>query len=227
MPNHIYDKDNLIRRLEAYLGKTFEEIDNKGMFKHVQDFNLQKGIAGSIVEQCIFEYPPDTKQEADLIIVDGTENVKTELKTTGMLIQEKPRRHYIAKEPMSITAVGVYDIAEQEFETSHFWQKLEHMLIIYYYYVANHAVSAYEYKDFPVVGYEFHEFSAEDVEVLKNDWEHVRALCAKVVSHHSGPRDKSWKAAVKQEYIDVHGELRRVLKAIVLAINPNRSNKSI
>ena len=125
MPNHIYDKDNLIRRLEAYLGKTFEEIDNKGMFKHVQDFNLQKGIAGSIVEQCIFEYPPDTKQEADLIIVDGTENVKTELKTTGMLIQEKPRRHYIAKEPMSITAVGVYDIAEQEFETSHFWQKLE------------------------------------------------------------------------------------------------------
>ena len=182
MPNHIYDKDNLIRRLEAYLGKTFEEIDNKGMFKHVQDFNLQKGIAGSIVEQCIFEYPPDTKQEADLIIVDGTENVKTELKTTGMLIQEKPRRHYVAKEPMSITAVGVYDIAEQEFETSHFWQKLEHMLIIYYYYAANHAVSAYEYKDFPVVGYEFHEFSAEDVEVLKNDWEHVRALCAKVVS---------------------------------------------
>lgn len=111
MPNHIYDKDNLIRRLEAYLGKTFEEIDNKGMFKHVQDFNLQKGIAGSIVEQCIFEYPPDTKQEADLIIVDGRENVKTELKTTGMLIQEKPRRHYVAKEPMSITAVGVYDIA--------------------------------------------------------------------------------------------------------------------
>ena len=88
MPNHIYDKDNLIRRLEAYLGKTFEEIDNKGMFKHVQDFNLQKGIAGSIVEQCIFEYPPDTKQEADLIIVDGRENVKTELKTTGMLIRK-------------------------------------------------------------------------------------------------------------------------------------------
>ena len=45
----------------------------------------------------------------------------------------------------------------------------------------------------------------------------MRALCAKVVSHHSGPRDKSWKAAVKQEYIDVHGELRRVLSYIDLA----------
>lgn len=217
MSDHIYDKNALIRRLEAYLGKTLEMIDNKGMFDHVQDFNLQKGIAGSIVEQCIFEYPPDTKQEADLIIVDGSENVKTELKTTGMLIQEKPKRHYVAKEPMSITAVGVYDIAEQEFETSHFWEKLEHMLIIYYYYAATHAVSAYEYKDFPVVGYEFHEFSDDDVEVLKNDWEHVRSLCAEVVSHHSGPRDKKWKAAVKQEYIDVHGQLRRVLSYIDLA----------
>ena len=94
MSDHIYDKNALIRRLEAYLGKTLEMIDNKGMFDYVQDFNLQKGIAGSIVEQCIFEYPPDTKQEADLIIVDGSENVKTELKTTGMLIQEKPKRHY-------------------------------------------------------------------------------------------------------------------------------------
>ena len=217
MPEHIYDKDALIRRLEAYLGKTLEMIDNKGMFDHVQEFNLQKGIAGSIVEQCIFEYPPDTKQEADLIIVDGSESVKTELKTTGMLIQEKPKKHYVAKEPMSITAVGVYDIAEQEFETSHFWEKLEHMLIIYYYYAATHAVSAYEYKDFPVVGYEFHEFSDDDKEVLKNDWENVRAICAEVVSHHSGPKDKKWKAAVKQEYIDVHGQLRRVLSYIDLA----------
>lgn len=167
MPDHIYDKKALIARLEAYVGKTFEMIDNKGMFDNVQKYNLQKGIAGSVVEQCIFEYPPDTKQEADLIILDGEKSVKTELKTTGMLIQEKPKRHYVAKEPMSITAVGVYDIAEQKFETSHFWEKLQHMLIIYYYYSATHAVSAYEYKDFSMVGYEFHEFSKEDKEVLK------------------------------------------------------------
>ena len=113
MPEHIYDKDALIRRLEAYLGKTLEMIDNKGMFDHAHEFNLQKGIAGSIVEQCIFEYPPDTKQEADLIIVDGAESVKTELKTTGMLIQEKPKKHYVAKEPMSITAVAGQRISKR------------------------------------------------------------------------------------------------------------------
>lgn len=217
MSDHIYEKKELVHRLESYVGKTFETIDDKGIFDYVQEHNLQKGIVGSVVEQCIFGYPPDSKQEADLIIVDGEEAIKTELKTTGMVIQEKPQRHFVAKEPMSITAVGVYDIAEQEFETSHFWEKLEHMLIIYYHYSATHAVSAYKYKDFLMIGYEFHEFSNDDVEVLKKDWEYVRSLCADVVSHHSGTKNKKWKDAVKQEYIDVHGQLRRVLSYIDLA----------
>lgn len=217
MPDHIYKKTDLIRRLEAYLGRTFETIDNRGLFNQVQAFNLQKGIVGAVVEQCIFEYPPDSKQEADLIIIDGPVTKKTELKTTGMVIELQPMKHYVAKEPMSITAVGVYDIAEQDFETSHFWDKLEHMLIIYYHYAADHAVSAYEYKDFPLVGYEFHEFSSEDVQVLRRDWEYVRALCADVVSHHPGPRNAAWKTAVKEEYINVHGQLRRVLSYIDLA----------
>lgn len=217
MPNHIYNKNELIKRLEVYLGKTFELIDNKGMFDHVQEFNLQKGIAGAVVEQCIFEYPPDSKQEADLIIIDQDVEIRTELKTTGMLIEKKPKKHYVAKEPMSITAVGVYDIADQEFTTSHFWQKLEHMLIVYYHYAANHAVTPYEYKDFPLIGYEFHEFSTSDIEVLKRDWQYVHDLCAEVVSHHPGPRTKEWKLEVKQEYIDVHGQLRRLLSYIDLA----------
>lgn len=217
VPNHVYEKSDVIRRLETHRGKLLGEIDNKGIFAHVKEFPLQKGIAGTIVEQCIFEYSPDSKQEADLIILEGKESTKTELKTTGMLIEMRPEKHYVAKEPMSITAVGVYDIAEQEFYSSHFWEKLEHMLIVYYHYNADHAVSAYEYKDFPLVGYEFHEFSEDDVEVLKNDWENVKRLCEEVVSHFPGPRNSQWKADVKQEYIDVHGQLRRILSYIDLA----------
>ena len=217
MPAHIFDKNDVIHRLEAHLCKTFEMIDNKGMFMDVQKFNLQKGIAGAVVEQCIFEYSPDTEQKADLIIIDGMKNTKTELKTTGMVIQKKPRKHFVAKEPMSITAVGVYEIAEQEFETSHFWEKLEHMLIVYYHYASPRPVSAYGYKDFILKGYDFHEFSADEVEILRNDWEYVRNLCAEVVSHHPGPRNKSWKLAVKKEYIETHSDIRRNLNYINLA----------
>lgn len=217
MAYHVYEKSDVIRRLNSSLGKTLGAIDNRGIFSHVQSFARQKGVAGAIVEQCIFEYPPDSKQEADLIIRDGEETKKTELKTTGMLIEKKPEKHFVAKEPMSITAVGVYDIAEQEFYSSHFWEKLEHMLIVYYHYASNRAVSPYEYKDFPLVGYEFHEFKEEDVEVLKNDWEHVRRLCAEVVLQFPGPRNEQWKHDVKQAYIEAHGRLRQVLSYIDLA----------
>lgn len=217
MPKHIYNKRDLITRLEMCLGKTLEMIDDKEIFDHVQGLKYQKGIAGVVVEQCIFGYPADNTQEPDLLIVDEKEEIKTELKTTGLVIQKKPEKHFIAKEPMSITAVGIYDIAEQNFESSHFWAKLEHMLIIYYYFAATSAVSAYEYKDFPIVGYEFHEFSNEEIKILKNDWEYVRDFCAEIVSHYPDLNDKKWKLSVKQEYIDTHGKLRRVLSFIDLA----------
>jgi len=217
MPDHVYAKDDLISRFDAILGKTLEEIDNQGIFAHVQEFNLQKGVVGTLIEQCVLGYAPDTRQEADLIVVDGDEQTKTELKSTGMVIISEPTEHFVAKEPMSITAVGIYDIAEQEFQTSHFWDKLEHMLLVYYLYAADHPVTPYEYRKFPIKGYEFHEFDEDEVTALRQDWEHVRALALRVISHHPGPKDKEWKAAVKQEYIDVHGELRRVLSYIDLA----------
>lgn len=217
MPEHIYTKEDLISRFDAILNEPLGRIDNCGMFEHVQEFNLQKGVAGAVIEQCVLGYPPDTRQEADLIVVAGDERISTELKTTGMVISTEPRTHFVAKEPMSITAVGVYDLADQEFWTSHFWNKLDHMLIVYYHYSADHAVTPYEYRDFPIKGYEFHEFSDDDVETLKRDWEHVHELVSRIVSHHPGTHNREWKNAVKQEYIEIHGELRRVLSFIDLA----------
>ena len=214
MPDHIYEKKDLVQRFDSILGEKLENIDNMGIFEHVQDFNLQKGVAGAVIEQCVLGYPPDSKQEADLIVIDGGKRTKTELKTTGVVINED---HYVAKEPMSITAVGVYDLADQEFFSSHFWEKLEHMLIVYYRYVSSRPVTPFEYRNFPVVGYEFHEFADSEIETLRTDWEHVRSLVQRVVSHHPGVHDAAWKNAVKEEYIEVHSELRRLLSYIDLA----------
>lgn len=215
MAEHIYTKVDLIDRFDGILDKKLGEIDNKGIFDHVKQFGSQKGIAGTIIEQCVLGYDPDPKQEPDLVVIDGPQKDKTELKTTGMLLSDDD--HYVAKEPMSITAVGIYDIAEQTFATSHFWSKLEHMLLVYYHYAADHAVPPYEYRHFPVKGYEFHEFSDDEIDTLHQDWEHVRTLAEEVVAKHPGPRDKEWKEAVKQEYIDLHSKLRRVLSYIDLA----------
>ena len=217
MPDHVYRKEMLIKQFDKLLGLELQEVDTIGFFNRVQAYALQKGVVGSLIEQSVLGYDPDSKQEPDLIVIDGDTEVKTELKSTGMLIATTPTEHYVAKEPMSITAVGVYDLADQIFETSHFWEKLEHMLIVYYLYKADHPVEAYEYRAFPLVGYEFHEFGEIEVEALRADWENVRALVADIVSNHQGPHDKEWKEAVKAEYIERHGVLRRVLNYVDLA----------
>ncbi|MBE6873178.1 MAG: restriction endonuclease [Ruminococcus albus] len=220
MAEHKYTKEELIQRFDGILEKTFEEIDDIGMFEHVlhEDFKLQKGIAGSVIEQCVLRYPPDTKQEADLVVVDNGENVNTELKVTGMRIsKDGGKAHFIAKEPMSITAVGVYELDQQTFCTSHFWNKLEHMLIVYYLYDSDKAVKPYDYKDFPVKGYEFHEFEETDKQTLANDWRRVHSLICDIIRDNPGTRDKEWKERVKQDYIERHGQLRSVLSYIDLA----------
>jgi hypothetical protein len=63
---------------------------------------------------------------------------------------------------------------DEEFENSKFWDKLEHLLFVYYLYASNKTVAANEYAQFPIKGYEFYEFKAEDVSVLKSDWLLVR-----------------------------------------------------
>lgn len=220
MAEHKYTKAELIQRLDGILKKTFEEIDDIGMFEHVlhENFKLQKGIAGAVIEQCVLKYPPDTKQEADLVVIDNGNNVNTELKVTGMRIsQDGGRVHYVAKEPMSITAVGIYELDQQTFSTSHFWNKLEHMLIVYYLYDSNKAVKPYDYKDFQVKGYEFHEFEESDKQTLANDWRRVHGLICDIIRENTGLRDKEWREQVKKDYIERHGQLRNVLSYIDLA----------
>ena len=56
MPEHIYDKSDLINRFESILGLTLEKIDNKNFFDRVKEYSLQKGVAGSLIEQCVLGY---------------------------------------------------------------------------------------------------------------------------------------------------------------------------
>lgn len=206
MAEHAYTREDVINRLEAALNKTLEEIDNKGVFEQFKDAKLQKGIAGTIIEQCVFDYPPDTKQEPDLLI-DG---VKTELKTTGMLIDSSSQNHYVAKEKLSVTAVSIHKLSEQEFDTSHFWNKLEHLLFVYYLYLRkrNEKITPLEYKPFPVKGYHFYEFSDEEKAALRADWENVHELVSDITSKLPGEHNKEWKEEVKRIYIERHGEIR-------------------
>lgn len=164
-----FTTEQIVRLLNETYGKTLGEVDSKNIFAKAIKKPKITGIAGDVIEQSVLGLMPDTKQEPDLLI-DGE---LIELKTTGIRINKRTQE-FDAKEPMSITAVSIENITHESFYTSHFWNKVKKTLLVYYHYNSYTPVTALEYSNFCIIGYEFHEFSNKDIEVLKQDWETVR-----------------------------------------------------
>lgn len=168
---HCFTKSDLTRRLNACLNRSLGAVDVNHVFDCTKTKTKITGIAGMVIEQSVLGYPADSHQAPDLL-VDG---VQIELKTTGIRLKRKSNPPvFEAKEPMSITAVSPDNIVTEEFDSSHFWKKLEHLLLVYYHYDATKTVTAAEYSRFLIKGYDFHTFNEIEAEILKQDWLRVR-----------------------------------------------------
>ena len=179
--------------LEGAKGKTLGEIDRSRQFDRTIESPKITGIAGDVIEQSLFGYKKDSKQECD-IEIDG---VLTELKTTGVRVpksdfakaQGKQGTAYNvylgAKEGISITGVTFEPTIQTDFGTSHFWEKSERLLIVFYEYKSYEVVPASDYADFRVVDYCYNSFSDEEYDMLRNDWELVRDYLQKVYAECS------------------------------------------
>lgn len=202
MALHKFSRDDLETILQNAVNKTLGEVDVNRVFDRTITHPKITGIAGDVVEQSVLGCPADSKKEADLL-VDG---VPIELKTTGIREPKKDNGFiYEAKEPMSITAVSPDSIVNEEFETSSFWHKLEHLLIVYYHYDSPVTVKASDYANFFIKGYQFHEFSAEEREMLENDWLIVRDFIRELQYDYADP---------KAAYPRISSELRKQLMLI-------------
>lgn len=177
-----YTKAFVFNLLEGVKGKTLGEVDKSHQFNRTQNSEKITGIAGDVIEQSVFGYERDSKQECD-IEIDG---VLTELKTTGVRVPKSDLKNvkgktgtaynvYLgAKEGISITGVTFEPDIQRDFMTSHFWEKSEHLLIVFYEYKSYDVVPASEYAKFPIVDYCYNSFSDDERVKLQNDWEIVR-----------------------------------------------------
>ena len=204
--SRIFTREQVDALLTATIGKTLLQVDKAHLFAHHEGREKVKGIAGDIIEESVLGCKKDSKQEPD-ILVDG---VLTELKTTGLVKPKKKDSPYIyeCKEPVSITAVSIPVIVNEEFETSNFWHKLAHMLWVYYWYKSPETVKLEGYKTFPVLGFQFYEFSEDDKTLLRQDWLLVRDFL--IVIH----RDYHTKEERESQYPRLSHELRGQLMLI-------------
>ena len=179
-------KIEIEKKLKSCIDKKLGEIDTNHAFDKTKGHPKVTGIAGDVIEKSILNYPSNSDQEPDLI-VDG---IPTEVKTTGIKYSRKKSksgRKFEAKEPMSITAVSPNKIVKENFDDSNFWHKLNHMLLVYYLYDSKTTVKSWEYKNFPIKGFEFHEFSKTDKAILKNDWKKVQKFISNAQKNKSNP----------------------------------------
>lgn len=188
-----FTREQVYSILEEAKGKTLGEVDKSHQFARTLKSEKITGIAGDVIEQSVFGYERDSKQECD-IEIDG---VLTELKTTGVRVPkadlkavkgkkgEEYNAYLGAKEGISITGVTFEPTIQLDFNSSHFWEKSQRLLIIFYEYKSYEVVPASGYAKFPIVDYCYNSFSEEEKAKLQNDWEIVRDYLQKVYTEIS------------------------------------------
>ncbi len=211
-----YTGEFVCQLLEGVKGKTLGEVDKSCQFARTEKSSKITGIAGDVIEQSVFGYERDSKQECD-IEIDG---LLTELKTTGVRVPKGDLKNakgktgaaynaYLgAKEGISITAVTFEPTIQTDFFTSHFWEKAERLLIVFYEYKSYDVVPASAYAQFPIVDYCYNTFSEEELLKLRNDWEIVRDYLLKVYQLHT---------SFEERYEDLEG-FTHVLRPNLLLI---------
>ena len=132
-----FTEDEIVACLSVIDGKkTFGEIDIKDVF-HSQVPN--KGTLGNLMEMSVLGMKQNSLQNADLeITFNNGITHSTELKTTGVHDRElADGETYHAKECTSLTAVSIGTIEHETWEESHYYNKLAHLLWVFYFYKRN------------------------------------------------------------------------------------------
>ena len=84
-----FTKEQVYTLLEGAKGKTLGEVDKSHQFARTLESKKITGIAGDVIEQSVFGYKKDSKQECD-IEIDG---VLTEVKTTGVRVPKRDQKN--------------------------------------------------------------------------------------------------------------------------------------
>ena len=139
-----YDKSDPIS-IEMYsqrmIGKTFREIceedDARGASvlreegtsygtDEVAETKRNKGNLGQIIEERFFHYACNSDARADFY------EAGVELKVTPYRINQNGSLS--AKERLILTMIDYYQVVNESFEESHFWNKSKLILLVYYLY---------------------------------------------------------------------------------------------
>ena len=140
------------KRLEGYslrqaCGVEIEKHNYKG-----------KGNFGQLLEKFYFGYEPNSNAEPDF------SEVGIELKSSPLKILKNGE--FRSKERLVLNIINYLEVYQEDFETSSFWKKNAHLLLVFYLYDKNLDILDYLIK---LVG--DWKYPDEDLIIIRRDWE--------------------------------------------------------
>lgn len=170
--------DSIMEYAYGLIGKKFGEIDRHERLGEGKG----KGNLGQIVEESYFEYDINSKAEADF------SHVGVELKVTPFKVNQN--KTISAKERLVLNIINYMEEYQKDFYESSFWDKNKKLLLVFYQWKKE-----LEKKDYVVKDIMLHEFSEEDLVVIKNDWNTIINKIKEGKAHELSEGDTNYLAA--------------------------------
>ncbi|MEG2789688.1 MAG: Sau3AI family type II restriction endonuclease, partial [Romboutsia sp.] len=170
--------DSIVEYAKNIRGKTFGDIDQ---FYRLEN-NGGKGNLGQVVEESYFGYEVNSKAEADF------SHVGVELKVTPYKINKN--KTISAKERLVLNIINYMEEYNKTFETSSFWSKNEKLLLVFYEWKKE-----LEKKDYNITDVMLHEFSEEDLRVIRDDWQTIVTKIREGKAHEISEADTNYLGA--------------------------------
>ena len=152
----MYDKtssDSIIQYTKLLKGKTLKESCGLEIEKHGYK---GKGNFGQILEKFYFGYEPNSNAEPDF-------------KEVGMELKSSPLKtlkngEFRSKERLVLNIINYLEVHKEDFETSSFWKKNAHLLLVFY--LHDRDLDLLDYIIKLVDGW---QYPNEDLKIIKRD----------------------------------------------------------
>jgi DNA mismatch repair protein MutH len=141
-----------------------------------------KGNFGQFLEKYYFQYEPNSLSEPDF------NEVGIELKTTPL--KQIRNGDFRSKERLVLNIINYFEVVNQKFETSSFYKKNAHLLLIFY--LHQHDLDLLDFV-IKIVG-EW-KFAETDLEIIKQDWNLITNKIKKGKAHELSEGDTFYLGA--------------------------------
>jgi DNA mismatch repair protein MutH len=141
-----------------------------------------KGNFGQFLEKYYFQYEPNSLSEPDF------NEVGIELKTTPL--KQIRNGDFRSKERLVLNIINYFEVVNQKFETSSFYKKNAHLLLIFY--LHQHDLDLFDFV-IKIVG-EW-KFAETDLEIIKQDWNLITNKIKKGKAHELSEGDTFYLGA--------------------------------